>query len=112
MTLVDHNHKHSWEQIGLISERGQVEIVYQCAECDAWSTRELSDTSRVKFHRGTIDDGERNDSAFVRQSVIDGARENQGFCSSGAFCALYREDGSVDVYRFEEKVHATGENDG
>ena len=55
---------------------------------------------------------ERNDSEYVKESVSESAREDQGFCSSGAFCAIYREDGSVDVYRYQETDHAMGETDG
>lgn len=49
-------------------------------------------------------DSDRNASLWVRDTVVENVRETGGICSSGAWLAREREDGSIDTYRFEKKI--------
>jgi len=64
MAFVDHEHRHQWEQIGVT--RGKTgltaEAVYQCTECDAWTSLTLRDSAYVEFSNGELAADSQEDS--------------------------------------------------
>jgi len=49
MPFIDHEHRHQWERLGVT--RGETgltaEVVYQCVECDAWTSLTLRNSAYV-----------------------------------------------------------------
>lgn len=56
--MIDHNHTHQWEQVGVRSGPNdvKVDVIYLCSDCDAWTSLSLKDTARVPFRQGELAD--------------------------------------------------------
>ena len=55
MPIFDMGHEHVWERLGVVrGSMGEIEVIYECAECNCWSARELERSGEVAFHRGHL----------------------------------------------------------
>jgi len=64
MPFIDHEHRHQWEQIGTTQGKTgmNVEVVYQCTECDAWTSLTLRNSAYVEFSEGELATDPQEDS--------------------------------------------------